>query len=504
MDKKQIIQCVALHSFMLALINIACLVTGFQLYDRLQHNQIAVQIPLSAFLCIVAFTIWNQTTRYLWNFNNTAKRLPRLWGYIYLVSFVWGILLFLPIHYRTNLISPIIPIQRISIINKAFMLLVFQAAVNGLLIVFILAYKHLSCSFKEVGLGFFHDLYIFSRHFPRITALFIGCMLTIFLICCFEVMFWGLYHYKKKAEPSLKKSGSFTQGYFEADTLLGYRPQASTQVTSQLKAGDAVVYDVTYSIDAHHRRKTPLHSHHGRNKFALFFGCSFTFGEGVQDNETLPFYFSQSASDFTVYNYGFHGYGPQEMLAKLQEGNFLEEIQESSGIIIYTYLPEVHELRAIGSMYVYNGWGANMPYYKITSDNELVRQGNFSTGRRFTSFVYKILGRSFLVKYFNLQIPAQVKEEHYALTARILEESRNILNALGKANKFYVVIYPTKNTELKLLPYLRKAKIKYFDYSNLFDPALSQYYIIGDGHPSPQAYRVLAEQIAEDVNKDER
>jgi hypothetical protein len=55
---------------------------------------------------------------------------------------------------------------------------------------------------------------------------------------------------------------------------------------------------------------------HGR-----FFGCSFTFGEGLNDSATLPQAFADSLDRRErVLNLGFSGYGPQHFLSELQSG----------------------------------------------------------------------------------------------------------------------------------------------------------------------------------------
>jgi hypothetical protein len=95
----------------------------------------------------------------------------------------------------------------------------------------------------------------------------------------------------------------------------------------------------------------------------------------------------------------------------------------------------------------------------------------------------------------------RITEKHYVLTARIVEESRNEFRKKFASENFYVVIYPNKRSEKKIIPYFEKANIKYFDYSNFFDPSGS-YIIKGDGHPSSKAYRMLAEQLSHDIRTD--
>ena len=51
----------------------------------------------------------------------------------------------------------------------------------------------------------------------------------------------------------------------------------------------------------------------------LFLGCSFTFGEGLEDTTTLTYYFNQLAGQkFKVLNYGFHRYSPNQVLSNIE------------------------------------------------------------------------------------------------------------------------------------------------------------------------------------------
>ncbi|MEQ1877448.1 MAG: hypothetical protein ABL958_12450, partial [Bdellovibrionia bacterium] len=66
--------------------------------------------------------------------------------------------------------------------------------------------------------------------------------------------------------------------------------------SSTVKLTDgSIVYSVHPSTDSLGRRTTVFDSTRARKKHLIFFGCSFTWGEGVEDFETLP---SQIASKF--------------------------------------------------------------------------------------------------------------------------------------------------------------------------------------------------------------
>lgn len=92
-------------------------------------------------------------------------------------------------------------------------------------------------------------------------------------------------------------------------------------------------YRVT--TDSYGRRIAPLKEHHQKNEFALFFGGSFTMGVGVENNETIPFYFQDLSQHYQSYIYAYGGYGPQQMLAYTESRNLKNEIDQHEGVIIF-------------------------------------------------------------------------------------------------------------------------------------------------------------------------
>lgn len=82
----------------------------------------------------------------------------------------------------------------------------------------------------------------------------------------------------------------------------------------------AIVYDVAYTIDETLLRKTNS-AQEGRA--VAFFGDSLTFGEGVNDDQTMPQVFADLSGGATrVLNLGFPGYGPQHVLYALETGTY--------------------------------------------------------------------------------------------------------------------------------------------------------------------------------------
>ncbi len=355
-----------------------------------------------------------------------------------------------------------------------------------------------------------------GRSFSTLINFLVGIAFAALLLYGVEKFFYRLNHTPpppvdaaapSAAPPPTRHEGTYTDNFFYPDELLGYKPRPDSQVNSLKKQGDDVVYDVIYSIDRYSRRMTPTAANsEPRDKFLLFFGDSFTFGEGVNDNETLPYYVSEMAPQYHTYNYGFSGYGPQQMLAKLQSDDLAAEVPETDGIAIYVFI-DAHVERAIGSMFVYNNWGEQMPYYTTDWSGNLVRKGNFKTGRPLLSSLYSALGDTEFAKYYNLNIPGNLTGSHYGKAARIIAGARDAFREKYDSDEFYVVIYPDEGDYFEdMQPHFEAAGLKILNYDERMklDPAAGLS-IKGDGHPTGKAHKIVAEWIAEDLMmKDER
>ena len=289
-----------------------------------------------------------------------------------------------------------------------------------------------------------------------------------------------------------------TEEFFVQDDILGFKPKPNVRMRSTMTAKGKVLYDAVYSIDARSRRVTRSIPGAAQTQFAIFFGGSYTFGQGVNDSETMPYHFARLLPRYRPYNYGFCGYGPQQMLAKLQTGKLPCEIDEPSGILIYI-LMEHHIRRAIGSMYVHNTWGWNMPYYVLGPDGQLVRKGTFTTGRPAVAFLYRLLGASQILRRFHVSLPLRTTDHHILLTCRILQEARKLFREQFDREGFFVLIYPGTTYANRIAACLRRLHVPYLDYSALVEYKSPTYTIPVDEHPSPAAHLAIAQRLARDI-----
>ena len=294
-------------------------------------------------------------------------------------------------------------------------------------------------------------------------------------------------------------TGELKAGFSQADPLLGYKPGADQQVRVQKLWEESSVYDAVYTFDSFARRYTPLEGPDRKSEFAIFAGCSFVFGEGVNDKQTLPYLYGKQNPAVRCYNYGFPGYGTQQMLAVLQERDLRLEVDEGQGTLIYIYLG-FHVSRVIGRLSVATGWGEFMPYYAVDSDGELEHRGNFTSGRPVLSLLFGLAGKLALNRRFGIDYPRRQRPEDLELTIRIIQESQSTFLGLFPNSRFLVLLYPSRSSGSNIRPGLDRVGVGYLDYRNLFDASSSDFHIGRDGHPTPRAYELLARQLSVDLN----
>ncbi|MGH6801473.1 MAG: SGNH/GDSL hydrolase family protein, partial [Methylocella sp.] len=117
-------------------------------------------------------------------------------------------------------------------------------------------------------------------------------------------------------------STTITPGHTVRRPVIGWGPEHPGRFHAEKrdpKTG-AVIYVADYTIDANLLRQTASSE---MGPAIVFFGDSFTFGDGVNDAETLPQAFADLLDGKErVLNLGFSGYGPQQFLRELETGLF--------------------------------------------------------------------------------------------------------------------------------------------------------------------------------------
>lgn len=113
----------------------------------------------------------------------------------------------------------------------------------------------------------------------------------------------------------------------QSDPLLGWVPRPGARA-SHVSEGN---FDVTYVIDAAGRRAIPPNQ--GAQRTLHFFGDSFTFGHGVENDQTALSVVARALGDrANVANYGVMAYGLEQMLLRLRGAQ--DAIQPGDVVII--------------------------------------------------------------------------------------------------------------------------------------------------------------------------
>lgn len=289
-----------------------------------------------------------------------------------------------------------------------------------------------------------------------------------------------------------------SNSYFtQYDKDLGYKTTPLSNTTEKFYFKDKELVNVEYNFDKFGRRygcdnKVDI----SNEKYACFIGCSFTLGSLVNAWETLPCSFAKHDTSFTSYNYGLNGYGTQHLLATLRSRDLRSEINEEEGILIYTFIDR-HIGRVIGDKFIFDAhkWANELPYYDLNNDS-LALRGNFGDDRPITNLFYKTLNKSYVLRYFGINFPLAFREHHFELAGRLIDASFKEYKKQFNSNYFYVLIFPGQSP--KIANYISD-EIRILDYSDLYDSKNPKYFIPGDFHPSPEAYDLVAKQLAKDI-----
>jgi len=337
---------------------------------------------------------------------------------------------------------------------------------------------------------------ILIKRKPKPHPFLISIATVIITLAVLEGACFVLNYYREKSAP--KTTGGIVKEMRMEDEILGFKLKPDSRMHVEKRTDNRKIFDATYSVDSFGRRLTTVKDPEKRNKFILFFGGSYVFGWGVNDNETLASYASQFAPDFDSYNYANFDYGPQHMLAVLEKWDIKNQIKEKEGVAVYVFIDD-HVNRAIGTMWHHNALAHRFPYYAVDANGKLAAKGNFTSGRPVIAVIYKLLWKTNIVRYFKIKFPPRIGDRHIRVTCKIIEESKNLLTKEFKNSEFYVLFYPGSTRAAKMIPYLKKMGIKYLDYSALWGENRDVWRIKDDGHPSAKANKMIALKLTEDI-----
>ena len=206
----------------------------------------------------------------------------------------------------------------------------FSVVVLGLaLYLFYSAYTHRNVATFLWAISLV--LVIAAIYFSRLRDFFIT-IISVFVTLAIVEM--GLGFLPELLAKKVDSSSQARSTYFDSNqqyntpaywqlTEFGSQPRPGEFRARKLTSDGEVVYDVTYSIGSDGFRLTPMYEgSSSAQKDINFLGDSFTFGEGLQDSETMAYLVAslgkQKGKSLSVKNYGLSGGGVHQALAILQ------------------------------------------------------------------------------------------------------------------------------------------------------------------------------------------
>ncbi|KAA0992726.1 hypothetical protein [Dyadobacter aurulentus] len=280
----------------------------------------------------------------------------------------------------------------------------------------------------------------------------------------------------------------------EPDSILGVKARRNASILWLPRNKNTRFDSVKINIDSLSRRITPASSDTFPDKYALFLGCSYTFGDGVSDDQTMPYYFQQNSPAFKAYNLGYLAYSPLHALARLQHESLERQVTEQDGVAIFTLIND-HIDRVIPATRWIALTKGKLPYLNTET---MQTEGLFADRRRV--YTDMILGSetSGIKQLFKLGYPKYHTEKHYQLVIDILKKTEEEYIKRFKKNRFYVVIFPGNPLPVEMKKLLQDSKIKYFDYSGLTSTD-DKMLPFDNAHPAPVLYKMVAKKLSEDL-----
>lgn len=299
---------------------------------------------------------------------------------------------------------------------------------------------------------------------------------------------------------------AFGEKYIILDDSGLYYPrpdQSSRAYVTELEGG-RIVYDVTYTIDEYGRRVTPHVEKENRDFFVALMGDSYVFGEGVENDETLPSYMAQQTQKTMFYNMGFHGYGPNSLLARaLKKPEFFQGIIQSRGIGAYLFDPS-DIARTIGTMSLISDWGRDLSEFTFEEQGP-VFQGSFGQNYKNQIRFYKWFSELDTVQVLGLDWPMFYLPSHFEKVGDTIEALKNEFMRVTNARDFIVIIireFDSSNRVYhKMMDHLDQRGINYLDYTQSDISQISQLplYIDYEGHPRPHFYKIFSKILVNDL-----
>jgi hypothetical protein len=288
---------------------------------------------------------------------------------------------------------------------------------------------------------------------------------------------------------------SIERGWSVRQPIMGWGPERAGTFHAEMRdpRDNSIIYDTNYTFDSDLLRHT-ISAESGPT--IVFFGDSFTFGDGVKNDETLPQVFADLLDrKVRVLNLALTGYSPQQFLREMETSRFDSVIGPDPKLFVFLTAPW-HAERTSCKAY----WTPHAPRYAL-EDGRVVYKGECNDGASLllrewleNTAVYRWVIEPYRHQANHADIELYVSVLEAAV--KMAKEKYGVPTLIPYLRVPKAYLQATGFTDDEIMQRLREAGAIVIDAS-LFDAeaAGQRISIKGDGHPTPLANRLRAQMI---------
>jgi hypothetical protein len=259
-------------------------------------------------------------------------------------------------------------------------------------------------------------------------------------------------------------------------------------------------WTVHVTTDKEGRRIEPWHEarKHTAKKHIFGIGCSMTWGQGLDDDETLLAQVSKNSPEWITYNASQAAYGPSEIITQLKNTPVLENIEPKDGIGIY-FLYDFHFQRMFNTLWEVGTWREHGLVLNEYEKGKFESIGRVADVYPLWTFLSHIVVKDPFLRLIHFDWP-QISPSRLDTLFRVVNEMKLLYKEKTRAeNPFIVALWSIDENRNLMREALTRAEIPFLDYS---ETSMSIHIKgpghIGDGHPTAE----VNEKFAIALNRD--
>ena len=348
----------------------------------------------------------------------------------------------------------------------------------------------------------FAAIFVVHRSWPR--AILFNLGIVACLLAAAEAHYFTTEKYAAR---------TVSDGFYAHDDVLGWAPTKGIEAHvvkanpgSLLHHPRGLMYDVRYTIDADGLRVAPSYSKNDLARAIVFLGCSYAFGSGLEDDETLPYQLGvQSRGRYRTFNFSFEGYSPAQMLAEIEHGMVRRVVDGSPQYAYYVAIPH-HVWRVAGRV----PWIQHEPRYVLDANGNVHQEGFFEVRKTWAErlgIARRVVGqleKSALWRLLSMS-ESRVTDDDVRLYFAMVRRSQELVKTQYPGVQFRIILWPNQDVPQERAVYeeMREQFRRMEIPVDLVEDILPDYHASrekfqissSDDHPSALANHLLAQYL---------